>query len=51
MSTIIAKYQVFLKEDSSWINRSGYIDLTDKPGLGIELDEAVVKKYRVDEAG
>ncbi len=30
------------------INRSGYIDLTDKPGLGIELDEAVVKKYRVD---
>ncbi len=33
------------------INRKGYIDLTDKPGLGIELDEAVVKKYRVDQVG
>ena len=34
-----------------WINRKGDIDLTDKPGLGIDLDEAVVRKYRVDGAG
>ena len=38
-----------LLREPVWINRSGYIDLTDKPGLGIELDEAVVKKYRVDQ--
>ena len=30
------------------INKDGYIDLWDKPGLGVELDESVVKKYRVD---
>lgn len=40
-----------LLREPVWINRSGYIDLTDKPGLGIELDEAVVKKYRVDQVG
>jgi L-alanine-DL-glutamate epimerase-like enolase superfamily enzyme len=30
------------------INKDGYIDLPDKPGLGVELNEATVKKYRVD---
>lgn len=40
-----------LLREPVWINRSGYIDLTDKPGLGIELDEAVVKQYRVDQVG
>lgn len=30
------------------INKEGYIELTDKPGLGIELNDSVVKKYRVD---
>lgn len=40
-----------LLREPVWINRKGYIDLTDKPGLGIELDEAVVKKYRVDQVG
>jgi L-alanine-DL-glutamate epimerase-like enolase superfamily enzyme len=30
------------------INKDGYIELADKPGLGIALDEATVKKYRVD---
>ncbi len=29
------------------INKDGYIDLPDKPGLGVELNEATVKKYRV----
>jgi len=30
------------------INKEGYIDLWDRPGLGVELDQSVVKKYRVD---
>ena len=30
------------------INKDGYIDLPQKPGLGVELNESVVKKYRVD---
>ena len=30
------------------INRKGYIELSDKPGLGIELDESTIEKYRVD---
>jgi len=30
------------------INKDGYIDLPQKPGLGVELSESVVKKYRVD---
>ena len=30
------------------INKDGYIDLPDEPGLGVELNEATVKKYRVD---
>lgn len=30
------------------INQKGYIDLPQKPGLGVELDESVVRKYRVD---
>ncbi len=30
------------------INKDGYIDLPDKPGLGVELNESTVKKYRVD---
>lgn len=29
------------------VDRKGYITLTDKPGLGMELDPKVVKKYRV----
>lgn len=29
------------------MDRKGYITLTDKPGLGMELDPKVVKKYRV----
>jgi len=30
------------------INKDGYIKLPDKPGLGVELDESVVRRYRVD---
>jgi len=30
------------------INKDGYIDLPDKSGLGVELNEATVKKYRLD---
>jgi len=30
------------------INKDSYIELMDKPGLGVELDESVVKQYRVD---
>jgi len=30
------------------INKDGYIELPDKPGLGIELNQSVVEKYRVD---
>jgi L-alanine-DL-glutamate epimerase-like enolase superfamily enzyme len=30
------------------INKDGYIDLPGKPGLGVELNESTVKKYRVD---
>ncbi|MGB2826698.1 MAG: mandelate racemase/muconate lactonizing enzyme family protein [Dehalococcoidales bacterium] len=30
------------------INKDGYIDLPDKPGLGVELNESTIKKYRVD---
>jgi L-alanine-DL-glutamate epimerase-like enolase superfamily enzyme len=30
------------------INRSGYIELMDKPGLGVALNQSVVKQYRVD---
>jgi len=33
------------------INKDGYIDLWDKPGLGVALNESVVKKYRVDGKG
>ena len=33
------------------INKDGYIDLWDRPGLGVELNESVVKKYRVDGKG
>ena len=29
------------------VDRKGYITLTDKPGLGMELDPKIVKKYRV----
>lgn len=29
------------------VDRKGYITLTDKPGLGMELDPKLVKKYRV----
>ena len=37
-----------LLQEPITINREGYIELTDRPGLGVELDESVVKKYRVD---
>ena len=30
------------------INKDGYIELMDKPGLGVELNQSVVKQYRVD---
>jgi len=30
------------------INKEGYIELWDKPGLGVELDQAVVQRYRAD---
>jgi L-alanine-DL-glutamate epimerase-like enolase superfamily enzyme len=30
------------------INKDGYIELWDKPGLGVELDQAVVQRYRAD---
>ncbi|HUU65087.1 MAG TPA: mandelate racemase/muconate lactonizing enzyme family protein [Dehalococcoidales bacterium] len=30
------------------INKSGYIELMDKPGLGVELNQSIVKQYRVD---
>ncbi|MCS5422109.1 MULTISPECIES: mandelate racemase/muconate lactonizing enzyme family protein [Psychrilyobacter] len=28
--------------------KNGYVKVSDKPGLGIELDEEIVEKYRVD---
>ena len=28
--------------------KNGYVGVSDKPGLGIELNEEVVEKYRVD---
>jgi D-galactarolactone cycloisomerase len=31
------------------INKDGYIDLPQKPGLGVALDQAAVKRYRVDQ--
>jgi L-alanine-DL-glutamate epimerase-like enolase superfamily enzyme len=27
--------------------REGYLEIPDAPGLGIELDEAAIRKYRV----
>ncbi|MFO7697637.1 MAG: mandelate racemase/muconate lactonizing enzyme family protein [Anaerolineae bacterium] len=32
-------------------DKDGYITLTDKPGLGIELDEEAIKKYPVKDYG
>lgn len=37
-----------LLREPVWINRDGYMAPPEKPGLGIELDEAVVRKYRVE---
>lgn len=37
-----------LLQEPITINQDGYIELTDKLGLGVELNESVVKKYRVD---
>ena len=28
----------------------GYIEVSDAPGLGVEVDERAIEKYRVDEA-
>jgi len=30
------------------INKDGYIELTDKPGLGVELNQSIVNQYCVD---
>jgi L-alanine-DL-glutamate epimerase-like enolase superfamily enzyme len=30
------------------VDRTGHIELSDRPGLGVELDPRVVAKYRVD---
>jgi L-alanine-DL-glutamate epimerase-like enolase superfamily enzyme len=30
------------------VDASGHIELSDRPGLGLELDPAVVAKYRVE---
>lgn len=30
------------------IFKDGYVNVSDKPGLGIELDEEIIEKYRVD---
>ena len=27
--------------------KDGYVTVTDKPGLGIELNEEIIEKYRV----
>jgi L-alanine-DL-glutamate epimerase-like enolase superfamily enzyme len=37
-----------LLEEPVNINKDGYISLGKKPGLGIELDESVIRRYRVD---
>lgn len=29
--------------------KDGYIDVSDEPGLGVEVDESVIDRYRVDE--
>jgi L-alanine-DL-glutamate epimerase-like enolase superfamily enzyme len=29
------------------VDRSGHIELSDRPGLGVELDPRVVERYRV----
>jgi L-alanine-DL-glutamate epimerase-like enolase superfamily enzyme len=30
------------------VDRTGHIELSDRPGLGIELDSRMVEKYRGD---
>ena len=37
-----ADFQVFRGEP---VARNGYLELSDKPGFGLELDEEVLKKY------
>jgi len=37
-----------LLEEPVNINKDGYISMGKKPGLGIELDESVIRRYRVD---
>jgi L-alanine-DL-glutamate epimerase-like enolase superfamily enzyme len=29
------------------VDRTGHIELSDRPGLGVELDPRIVAKYRV----
>ncbi len=36
-----------LVKESLVVDSAGNIELTDRPGLGIELDPDVVSKYRV----
>jgi L-alanine-DL-glutamate epimerase-like enolase superfamily enzyme len=37
-----------LSKDAFTIDNEGYVYLTDKPGLGIELREDIINKYRID---
>jgi len=37
-----------LLQEPITINKEGYIELGDKPGLGVELEPSIIKKYRVD---
>jgi L-alanine-DL-glutamate epimerase-like enolase superfamily enzyme len=37
-----------LLEEPIAINRDGYIDLWDRPGLGVKLNDAIVQKYLVE---
>jgi L-alanine-DL-glutamate epimerase-like enolase superfamily enzyme len=30
------------------VDRTGHIELSDRPGLGLDLDPRIVAKYRVD---
>ena len=37
-----------LVKDSFVVDKDGFIDVSDKPGLGFEVDEKKIKKYTVD---
>jgi L-alanine-DL-glutamate epimerase-like enolase superfamily enzyme len=37
-----------LVRDPLVVDATGYIEISDRPGLGVELDRRVVAKYRIE---